>query len=98
MGAKIPLNSTSKVNTHTDKQTDIWTFRLIESIGPEGRCFENLITRNRVEEGSNPLDELDDVAPMKYILFVLTPPFCNIHPFTSPFAEMLSFLKKHFVG
>ena len=30
---------------HTDKQThkhtNIWTFRLIESIGPEGRCFEN---------------------------------------------------------
>ena len=25
----------------TDKQTNIWTFRLIESIGPEGRCFEN---------------------------------------------------------
>ena len=24
-----------------DKQTNIWTFRLIESIGPEGRCFEN---------------------------------------------------------
>ena len=30
---------------HTDRQTDkhthIWTFRLIESIGPKGRCFEN---------------------------------------------------------
>ena len=25
----------------TNTQTDIWTFRLIESIGPEGRCFEN---------------------------------------------------------
>ena len=25
----------------TNKQTDIRTFRLIESIGPEGRCFEN---------------------------------------------------------
>ena len=25
----------------TDRQTNIWTFRLIESIGPEGRCFEN---------------------------------------------------------
>ena len=33
------------MNKHTDTQTDththIWTFRLIESIGPEGRCFEN---------------------------------------------------------
>ena len=24
----------------TDRQTNIRTFRLIESIGPEGRCFE----------------------------------------------------------
>ena len=45
VGAKRPLNSTSKVNGQrnkkTDRQTHIWTFRLIESIGPEGRCFEN---------------------------------------------------------
>ena len=45
VGAKRPLNGTSKVNTHTDRQTDGHThrrtFRLIESIGPEGRCFEN---------------------------------------------------------
>ena len=48
-GAKRPLNGTSKVNrrtnTRTDRQTDRRTdgrtFRLIESIGPEGRCFEN---------------------------------------------------------
>ena len=44
MGAKRPLNGTSKVNTqtnkHTNTQTKIWTFKLIESIGPEGRCFE----------------------------------------------------------
>ena len=51
MGAKRPLNGTSKVNTQTDRQTNrktdrqtnIWTFRLIESIGPEGRCFENWV-------------------------------------------------------
>ena len=47
VGAKRPLNGTSKVNrqTHrqTNTQTDRRTFRLIESIGPEGRCFENLI-------------------------------------------------------
>ena len=36
VGAKICLNSTSKVNTRTHTQTN----RLIESIGPEGRCFE----------------------------------------------------------
>ena len=41
VGAKRPLNGTSKVNRQTDTQTDIWTNRLIESIGPEGRCFEN---------------------------------------------------------
>ena len=28
-------------HTHTHKHTNIWTFRLIESIGPEGQCFEN---------------------------------------------------------
>ena len=37
VGAKRRLNSTSKVNTHTDThtntQTHIWTFQLIESIG-----------------------------------------------------------------
>ena len=42
--AKRPLNGTSKVNRQTDRQTDTRThrraFRLIESIGPEGRCFE----------------------------------------------------------
>ena len=38
VGAKRPLNSTSKVNRQTNRQTDgqthRWTFRLIESIGP----------------------------------------------------------------
>ena len=41
VGAKRRLNGTSKMNTWTDKQTDKRTFRLIESIGPEGQCFEN---------------------------------------------------------
>ena len=48
-GAKRRLNGTSKKNRRTDGQrdrrthtrTDGRTFRLIESIGPEGRCFEN---------------------------------------------------------
>ena len=40
VGAKRPLNGTSKVNRQTDGQTDRRTFRLIESIGPGGRCFE----------------------------------------------------------
>ena len=48
VGAKRRLNGTSKVNTHTDKQTDGQTdrriFRLIERIGPEGRCFENRLS------------------------------------------------------
>ena len=29
-------------DTRTDGHTDRRTFRLIESIGPEGRCFENI--------------------------------------------------------
>ena len=45
VGAKRPLNGTLKVNRQTNRQTDIWTFRLIESIGPKGRCFENLIKK-----------------------------------------------------
>ena len=45
MGAKRPLNGTSKVNRQTDTQTDIWTNRLIESIGPEGRCFEKRFSK-----------------------------------------------------
>ena len=30
-------------DTQTNTQTHTWTFWLIESIGPEGRCFENLL-------------------------------------------------------
>ena len=44
MGAKIPLNGTSKVNRHTDVRTN----RLIESIGPKGRCFENVLVVTKV--------------------------------------------------
>ena len=40
VGAKRRLNGTSK-SEHTDRQTHIWKNRLIESTGPEGRCFEN---------------------------------------------------------
>ena len=54
MGAKRRLNGTSKVNSHTDTHTHrhthkdththththTWTNQLIESIGPEGGCFE----------------------------------------------------------
>ena len=38
-------------NRQTDKQTNIWTFRLIKSIGPEGQCFENYYSdrRSRME-------------------------------------------------
>ena len=43
VGAKRLLNGTSKVNTQTSRHADIWTNRLIESIGPKGRCFENPI-------------------------------------------------------
>ena len=37
VGAKRRLNGTSKVNGQTHRRT----FQLIESIDPEGRCFEN---------------------------------------------------------
>ena len=47
MWAKRRLNGTSKVNRRTDGQTDGRTdrrkFQLIESISPEGRCFENYL-------------------------------------------------------
>ena len=54
LGAKIPLNGTSKseqTDKDTDRQTHIWTFRLIESIGPEGQCFENKPFTRRTEWG-----------------------------------------------
>ena len=41
VGAKRRLNGTSK-SEQTDRHTHTRTFRLIESIGPEGRCFENV--------------------------------------------------------
>ena len=41
MGAKRGIKSTSKVNRHTRTRTHERTFRLIESINTEGRCFEN---------------------------------------------------------
>ena len=41
VGAKRRLNGTSKVNRRTHTRKYIWIFRLIESIGPKGRCFEN---------------------------------------------------------
>ena len=52
MGAKRPLKGTSKLNRRTDKQTHGRTFQLIESIGPEGRCFENLALKKLIEENS----------------------------------------------
>ena len=35
----VPLKWT---DGHTNARTDTWTFRLIDSIGPEGRCLENV--------------------------------------------------------
>ena len=43
MGAIRPGNGISKSeqpDRQTHGQTHIWTFRLIESIDPEGQCFE----------------------------------------------------------
>ena len=41
VGAKRPLNSTSK-SEQTHRQTHIWTNRLIENIGPEGWWYKSL--------------------------------------------------------
>ena len=46
LGAKRLLNS-EQTDRQTHKHTHIWTFRLIESIGPEGRCFENYLFFNK---------------------------------------------------
>ena len=35
------MNKQTDRHTHKHTHTHIWTTRLIESIGPEGRCFEN---------------------------------------------------------
>ena len=45
VGAIRRLNGTSKVNRQTHRPTDRRTFQLIESIGPEGRCFENILLK-----------------------------------------------------
>ena len=39
----------------TDRQTNIQTFQLIESIGPEGRCFEKCYRIFRIEGDLSPL-------------------------------------------
>ena len=46
-----------QTDTQIDRQTNMWTFRLIESIGPEGRCFENK------EQGGSMLVFHEDLNP-----------------------------------
>ena len=41
VGAKRRLNGTSKVKRRTNRKTHGQTFRLIESISSEDRCFKN---------------------------------------------------------
>ena len=45
VGAKGPLNGVGKCDGQTDRQTNILTIQIIESIGPEGRYFENSLTQ-----------------------------------------------------
>ena len=59
VGAKRRLNGTSKVNRRTDTQTD--------SIGPEGRCFENM-QLSLSPPATAPATELSS----PYIAFVLS--------------------------
>ena len=49
VGAKRPLNGTSKVNRQTNRQTHRRTFWLIKSIGPEGQCFEKNVTKLKTQ-------------------------------------------------
>ena len=45
-GAKRPLNGVRKCDGQPYKHTNIQTFQLVESIGPEGPCFENIYLLN----------------------------------------------------
>ena len=51
VGAKRPLNRVRKCDGQTNTQKDIRTFRLIESMGPEGRCFEKEFVWYSVQDG-----------------------------------------------
>ena len=74
VGAKRPLNGTSKVkrhtNRHTNRQTDRRTFRLIESIGPEGRCFENVF-RNNFGPRKCPNQKMHESESAGYLVWAL---------------------------
>ena len=57
--------------THT--HTNIWTFRLIESIGPEGRCFEKLLPfRHCPKGGSSPNPKVLGQFLLVLLLDILT--------------------------
>ena len=51
MGGKKTVKrylKSEQTDKQTNRQTDIWTFRLIERIGPEGRCFENFYLDTKI--------------------------------------------------
>ena len=52
-----------QTDKQTDRQTNIWTFRLIESIGPEGRCFENGIRSAKSNFYRKMVHDLKDKDP-----------------------------------
>ena len=89
VGGKRRLISTSKVNTHTDGQTDRRTFRLIESIGPEGRWFELPDQHLSVWLFSNPGDKVQILVEstaqncpvVLHLCWTLSPGFENKHTF-----------------
>ena len=49
------------MNTQTHKHTHIWTIWLVESIGPEGQCFENyaLVWKVKLREATRDKKQLD---------------------------------------
>ena len=53
-GGKKTFNrylKSEQTDGQTDRQTDRRTFRLIEGIGPEGRCFENTLSMGEILHG-----------------------------------------------
>ena len=55
-----------QTHTHTHKRTLMWTNELIESISPEGRCFENLICPSHEDKEYGPDDIIKDHEKNKH--------------------------------
>ena len=83
VGAKKSLNGTSKMNTWTDKQTDKRKFRLIESIGPEGRGFENCFhgSKGTNKNTQKTLVLYNKVVVAVHLIVTYRTPLTSVQPF-----------------